>query len=71
MYRHLERAFVAVGFLSRDTVLPIMRRLRRALDRAELSAEEVKLLRGVARQTLWAAGRAGLVEPPEDRDRDA
>jgi len=68
MYRHLERAFSAVGFLSRDTVTPIMRRLRRALDRAELSEEEVKLLRGVARQTLWAAARAGLVAPDAEDD---
>jgi TrmH family RNA methyltransferase len=65
MYRHLERAFVAIGFLSRDTQDVIMRRFRRALGRAEMTREEVKMLRGVARQTLWAARQAGLSLPPE------
>jgi tRNA C32,U32 (ribose-2'-O)-methylase TrmJ len=37
-----------------------MRRLRRLFGRARMRPEEVKLLRGIARQTLWAAGRAGL-----------
>lgn len=59
LYRHLQEAFVAIGFLSRDTVEPIMRRLRRLFGRLALTHEEVRLLRGVARQTLWVAGRAG------------
>jgi tRNA C32,U32 (ribose-2'-O)-methylase TrmJ len=46
----------------------MMRRLRRMLGRAELTAEEVKILRGVARQALWAAGRAGLTIPPDPDD---
>jgi TrmH family RNA methyltransferase len=60
LYAHLEQAFAAIGFLSRDTVTPIMRRLRRLFGRAAMTHEEVRLLRGVARQTLWVAGRAGL-----------
>jgi len=42
-----------------------MRRIRRALGRAALTADEVRMLRGIARQTLWTAGQAGLapVEP--------
>jgi TrmH family RNA methyltransferase len=68
MYAHLERALLSVGFLSCDTTDVMMRRLRRMLGRAELTAEEVKILRGVARQALWAAGRAGLTIPPDPDD---
>jgi tRNA C32,U32 (ribose-2'-O)-methylase TrmJ len=45
-----------------------MRRLRRIFGRTELTREEVKLLRGIARQTLWAASRAGLDVPAEDEE---
>jgi TrmH family RNA methyltransferase len=61
MYEHLERSLLAIGFLGRDSRDVLMRRIRRAFGRAALTAEEVRLLRGIARQTLWAAGRAGLV----------
>jgi tRNA/rRNA methyltransferase len=63
LYGHLQEAFVAIGFLSRDTVEPIMRRLRRLFGRVALTREEVQLLRGIARQTLWVARRAGLGTP--------
>jgi tRNA/rRNA methyltransferase len=75
MYRHLQEAWLTIGFLHRDSVETIMRRMRRLFGRANLSSRETKLLRGVARQTLWAAGLAGLraerasrrgVPPPED-----
>jgi TrmH family RNA methyltransferase len=58
MYRHLTEALLAIGFLQNDTVEPMMRRLRRLFGRAGLSTEEVSIVRGIARQTLWAAGRA-------------
>ncbi len=58
MFRHLQEALLAIGFISDDTMETIMRRLRRMLGRAEMTADEIKLLRGLARQTLWAAGRA-------------
>ncbi len=58
MFRHLQDALLAIGFISDDTMETIMRRLRRMLGRAEMTADEIKLLRGLARQTLWAAGRA-------------
>ena len=65
MYRHLEQALVTIGFLSRDTREVMMRRFRRILGRAEVSREEVKKFRGVARQTLWVAREAGLSIPEE------
>ena len=45
----------------------IMRRLRRLMGRAAMTEREVALLRGMARQILWAADRAGLSVVP-DRD---
>ena len=65
-YEHLERALWAIGFLGPDSREVLMRRLRRIFGRTELTREEVKLLRGVARQTLWAASRAGLDVPADD-----
>ncbi|MCP3981746.1 MAG: TrmJ/YjtD family RNA methyltransferase [bacterium] len=67
MYAHLERALLSIGFIHDETKDVLMRRLRRMLGRAHATDHEVKLLRGVARQTLWAAERAGLDVPAEDR----
>jgi len=58
MYAHLEQALREIGFLKDDPAEVVMRRLRRLLGRAVPTADEVRLLRGIARQTLWAAGRA-------------
>jgi tRNA/rRNA methyltransferase len=63
MYAHLEASLLAIGFLHHDTAEGMMRRIRRMLGRADLTSGEVKIVRGMARQTLWAAGRAGLVDP--------
>jgi tRNA/rRNA methyltransferase len=65
MYRHLEQALLAIGFIQRDTAEIVMRRFRRMVGRMELTAEEARMLRGLARQTLWVAGRAGLEIPEE------
>jgi tRNA/rRNA methyltransferase len=60
MYCHLERALRTIGFLTTDSGEVVMRHFRRLLGRAQMTPEEVKMLRGVARQILWAAERAGL-----------
>lgn len=66
MYAHLRSSLWAVGFLHEDTAEVMMRRIRRMLDRALLDSKEVSILRGVARQTLWAARQAGLEPPVEE-----
>lgn len=63
MYAHLEEALLAIGFLHPDTAEGMMRRVRRMLGRAAISSGDAKVVRGIARQVLWAAGRAGLREP--------
>ena len=60
MYRHLEEALLAIGFLKHGQLEGMMRRLRRMLSRAELSAGDVDVVRGIARQILWLARQAGL-----------
>ena len=60
MYRHLESALRTIGFLHPDSAEPLMRRLRRLIGRATPTDVEVRVLRGIARQVLWAADRAGL-----------
>jgi TrmH family RNA methyltransferase len=64
LYRHLEQALGTIGFLTQDTATSMMRRLRRMFGRTGITSDEVKLVRGVARQTLWAARRAGLSLAP-------
>jgi len=64
MYQHLQQALLAIGFLQRDTTETLMRRLRRLLGRAALTSDEVKIFRGIARQSLWIAQQAGKSVPP-------
>ena len=70
MYDHLERALAAIGFTSRDTGEAILRRFRRLIGRAQATPLEVKMLRGLARQVLWAAGEAGLTAGDDERETD-
>ena len=59
-YRHLRQALLTIGYVHGDSVVPIMRRIRRLLGRATVTTEDVQLLRGLARQILWTAEQAGL-----------
>ena len=70
MYRHLQQALEAIGFVHPESVEQIMRRFRRLLGRADLAHRDVKLVRGLARQTLWAAAQSGRVPPPIDGGAD-
>ncbi len=63
MYLHLEEALTVIGFLKTGQIEGMMRRLRRILGRAELSAGDVDVVRGIARQILWLARNAGLDLP--------
>jgi TrmH family RNA methyltransferase len=72
MLAHLEDALRSIGYLHEDTSDAMMRRLRRFFGRAELTAGEAAIFRGIARQILWAAGQAKLTEErPEAPRRDA
>lgn len=60
MYAHLEQALLAIGFLKLGQLEGMMRRLRRILSRAELTAGDADVMRGIARQILWLARQAKL-----------
>ena len=57
---HLAEALARIGFLSRQNPDHILRDVRSLLGRAGLTARDVQIWRGIARQVLWAAG-AGAV----------
>jgi tRNA/rRNA methyltransferase len=54
MYRHLEEALIAIGFLDPQNPKKLMPRLKRLFARTQLETEEVNILRGIARQILDA-----------------
>jgi tRNA/rRNA methyltransferase len=62
MFEHLREALTAVHFLYGPKAEPLMHAVRHLIGRAGPTPQEVKLLHGLARQLLWAAGRGG--EPP-------
>jgi tRNA/rRNA methyltransferase len=56
MYAHFEEALLAIRFVRPDTAPHRILALRRILGRARLTPGDVRLLRGICRQMLWAAG---------------
>jgi tRNA/rRNA methyltransferase len=57
MLQHLEQALVAVDFLDPAAPKKLMPRLNQLFNRAAPSADEIHILRGVAKAMLQAAGR--------------
>jgi tRNA/rRNA methyltransferase len=57
MYRHLSEAFLSIGLINPDNPDHYMRNARRFLGRLELRSKEVKIVRGMCRQILWACNR--------------
>ena len=66
-FEQLRQAMLATGFASPETVEYRLRSLRRLLARARPRPDEITLLRGLWRQTLWAAQRGRQADDgPED-----
>jgi tRNA/rRNA methyltransferase len=55
MLAHLEKALVEVGFLDPAAPKKLMPRLNQLFNRANLSPEEIHILRGVAKAMIEAA----------------
>jgi TrmH family RNA methyltransferase len=53
----LRQALLGIGYLSRDNPEAILSEWRALFARAGMTPREVTLLRGLARQVSWAAGR--------------
>lgn len=60
MLAHLATALGAIGFLSAQNPAHILRDVRSLFARAGTTARDVAVWRGIARQVLWVASRAGL-----------
>ncbi|QJW96974.1 RNA methyltransferase [Frigoriglobus tundricola] len=70
MFEHLRAALTAVGFLFGEKGDSLMHGLRHLIGRAQPTHQEVKILHGLARQLLWAAGQMKPQDddpPPGDR----
>jgi tRNA/rRNA methyltransferase len=58
MLAHWEQALTAVGFLDPAAPKKLMPRLNHLFNRAQLTPEEIHILRGVAKVMLQAAARS-------------
>jgi TrmH family RNA methyltransferase len=66
MYAQLEQSLLRIGFLSHQNARHMMFSLRRFMGRAGLEAEDVGILRGIARQIAWYAGATTFNDPPKN-----
>jgi tRNA/rRNA methyltransferase len=65
---HLQQSLLTIGFLDPNSPQRILRKLRRLLGRAGVTAEEVKILRGICRQMEWAATAGSRHPGPRGAD---
>ncbi len=56
LMNHLHSSLSTIGFLDPQSPQRVLRQLRRLFGRAGVTANEVKILRGICRQMEWAAG---------------
>ena len=62
----LRRALLAVGYLSKDNPDAVLSEWRALIARAGPTAREITLLRGLARQVLWAGDRIARLGGGDD-----
>jgi tRNA/rRNA methyltransferase len=60
MLKHLEQALIAIDFLDPAAPKKLMPRLNQLFNRAEVTQEEIHILRGVAKAMLDVAARASV-----------
>ncbi|PSO50927.1 MAG: RNA methyltransferase [Cyanobacteria bacterium SW_9_44_58] len=60
-YQHLEQVLLKIGFLYPHTASARMKKFRQIFNRANLTPEELALLRGILRQTEWAIHNKNVV----------
>jgi tRNA/rRNA methyltransferase len=65
LYRHVEDGLRAIGFLGDETAPARMAVLRRILERSDVSPDEVRYLRGIARQMAWAGNSLARTRKPD------
>lgn len=55
MFKMWEEALLQIGFMEPDKAQHMMLGLRRIFSRGKLTGDDVRILMGIARQTLWSA----------------
>ena len=68
MYRDIEKMLLTIGFMIGDHKESTMRHIRRILERADLNERDVRILRGVCRQFLWAGKKVPTLTPLQYHD---
>ncbi len=66
-YQQLETLLLDIGYLLPHTAAHRMEKIRRLYNRAQVSPNEVALLRGVLRQMRWAIEHPGVLKDSEER----
>jgi tRNA/rRNA methyltransferase len=64
MFDMWRKTLLQIGFMGEDTADHMMFGLRRILSRGPLTADDTKIMMGIARQMLWAANKAKSDSPP-------
>jgi tRNA/rRNA methyltransferase len=59
MFKMWREMLLEIGFMNEDKADHMMLGLRRIFSRAPLTEDDVRILLGIARQTLWKAGQVG------------
>jgi len=72
MFAMLEESLLAIGFMNHDKAMHMMLGFRRIFARAPLTIDDVKIIMGMARQTLWLARQKDLPipQPPQPGGTD-
>ena len=65
MFALWREALLEIGFMKEDKAIHMMLGLRRILSRSLLSEDDVRIMIGIARQTLWKSHH-GPGDPPPD-----
>ena len=72
MFKMWREMLLAVGFMDEQKADHMMLGIRRIFSRAPMTDDDVRILLGIARQTLWKAGQtdapAAPADPPISRD---
>jgi TrmH family RNA methyltransferase len=71
LFADVERALAAIGFFKSHVEEQVMRTVREVVHREPLDEREARLLRAMALEAAWQAGRARAPEPPPDGPRPA
>ncbi len=64
LYEHLFQGLLAIGVLPADNPRHFLRKLKGPLMRGGITAAEVRAWRGLARRSLWVAGRLKELQGP-------